>query len=365
MAALNRLILPCLSGPLRWLFRDEFSAAASAPLGSQLPASPGPGSWLVVDTEARLSRSGGSLACAGGKAAPIFGDPGLWAQAVTRRPGLALVARLRFSSLGYFNLGFDAEQTGSAGEAAFYFQGASIYVNCGGASVGPLAEVAAATEYLLAVALRQSGAHFYLKGGAFANWVRLWVSPTGSTAALYPALSNYNTAFTSSLARVVALPMPFQSDGALFHLRLAGSRLAGETFVHPAGFLQEFTVSASPGGLAHLSFRRQDANNRYFLLLTQAGDVQLFELSNGLETLRASGVWSFANGERMVIIVDGSAIRVFAGSTCVLSYNNLALFPTASVAEITSLSGFTLSDLIVWPRTLAGLPAAILDRAGA
>src|SRR3990172_2689119 len=54
------------AGRLYYDLLDNFNTAEAAPLTSPRTAEPGPGTLTIVDTENKLSISGGQLVCAGG-----------------------------------------------------------------------------------------------------------------------------------------------------------------------------------------------------------------------------------------------------------------------------------------------------------
>lgn len=364
------LLVPILYGKkLRWLFRDEFAVDAAAPLGSPLPAAPGPGSWVVTDTENKLSRSGGKLVCAGGKAAPAFGDPGIWGPALTRRPGIAMVSLFNFTgSANYCQVGFDADQANALGGACHYFEGGTLSIVCGSETTsGSLLVVTGSGQvYKLCTVVADPGALFFIKGGAFTEWTLAWKSNALPAATLYPALSNFNAAFNLDMMRVLQLPAPFNSGYGIATARMSGARAQGDAFVHPANCLAEWIATTLPSsGSITINLRKADVNNYWSVVIAADGSLTLNEVNGGVTTARGSAAaGTVANGHRCVVVCDGQTLAVWSNGTRRIYYASAANAATATAGEIASLgTGGAVADLVVWPRTLAGNVANLLDRA--
>lgn len=90
----------------------------------------------------------------------------------------------------------------------------------------------------------------------------------------------------------------------------------------------------------------------------------LNEVVAGTPTSRGTGAaGSIANGQRLVVIADGSTIRVYANNVLKTTYTTATNFATSTAGVLASLgTGGAVADLIAWPRTLSGSAAAILDR---
>lgn len=197
---------------LGWLLNDTFSVDMAAGTLNGTPASGGPGTRTVTDTENKLSVVGGVLSFAGGKASSEHGDPGIWYGAVTRVAGRMVLAKANIATRSAFGIGFDTNQAG-------FLDGTMLYIT---ADLRPYTDgvddvglVDANTDYLIAVVLRAVGGFYFLKGGAFVNWTLLWVSRLDSTATLYPGIANHSSVFTADSLRIPTqlwLPSPLASD---------------------------------------------------------------------------------------------------------------------------------------------------------
>jgi len=227
----QRLILFDLAAPA-YLLRDNFDDVLAAGSVNGMPARPGPGTRTVTDAESKLSLSGGVLSISGGKAAPAYGDPGLWYGAIARAAGRVLLGKLTIADVtNSCEFGWDTAAAGAISAHALRFASDAVNVYAGGAAGPVIATPVDATEYQLAAVLRSTGVYWYIKGGAFTYWTLLWVGSTDNTATLYPAISNYNAVLTADNIRVPTglwLPTPLcydtftRADGALGNSEAVG-----------------------------------------------------------------------------------------------------------------------------------------------
>jgi len=198
-----------------YLLDDEFSDTLAAGAVNGTPATPGPGLRAVTDTTNKLSVAGGNLAITGGVA---WGDPAYGLTAIAREAGRIGLFKLTLAGvLSHLHIGFKSIYTSVIlNEAVLYFSNGGIlyiYISGGGTTVTP--GVYTATTYQVAVVLRGTGAHFFIKGGAFANWSLLYSSIYNNTASLSPAITNHSHAPLFDYVRVPAQtwwPTPIASD---------------------------------------------------------------------------------------------------------------------------------------------------------
>jgi len=352
-----------------WLIRDEFTDTLAAGSVNGTAATPGPGTRSVTDTESKLSVSSGALAIAGGRAASAYGDPGIWYGAQTRAAGLTYLAKINHATLAFAcQYGFDANNSGRAELAVFWARSATqtlLLDNVVTIDVGQ--PIATATPYTYGVVLRSTGAFYLAKGGAMPHWTLLWVSQTGNTSTVYPAITDYDVASNADYVRVLAVPEPFDSDTGLATDVHAGSVSAGTTFTHTADCLIEYTATTVPSGDSiDVQFRKQDATNFWICRINSSGDIALIETVAGSETSRGSAAGVVSSGHRVVIIADGTTIRGYSNNVLRWTYASATNFATATAGELDALgTGGAVSDLITWPRTLSGTAASILNKASA
>jgi hypothetical protein len=198
-----------------YLLNDEFTIALAAGAVDGTSAVPGPGTRDgVVDTNNKLSITGGNLTFATGGAAAD--DPRNSYLSITRTAGRIFVAETNFSNLGV-RTGISKLAT-AAQESVIRLAGTSAQIDKGAGSFLTVGVIAADTQYYLAIALRSTGEYAFIKGGTFTNWTLLWTDDNGNTATLYPYAGADDTSSigTMSFIRIpdaLWIPSPELSDG--------------------------------------------------------------------------------------------------------------------------------------------------------
>lgn len=204
----------CFAAPFS--FRDEFNTAKNAGSVNNSASEPGVGTRTVTDTENKLSIANGALTFSGGKASPGWGDPGIWLPAVTRATGKMAIFEVT-PSLNNKDIafGFDNNTATSLGSSGFSLSATGIlnsYVSPGTVPIGTFTANQSCKYY---VALRATGAFLFASGYGYTYPTLLYVTANDNTASLYPAIVNYNMAFTSDMVRLPStlwLPSPIVSD---------------------------------------------------------------------------------------------------------------------------------------------------------
>jgi len=202
---------------IKWLLRDDFNDTLAAGAVDGTPATPGPGTRTVVDTDGDgLSMAGGRLIFANPNA--VYGDPGLWLDAITRVPGRTVVAEIMMTNTNKNQrVGWDDAQAGTPETATGHFDAVAaiklIY------QAGPIPVVAGAYQsnkpYNIAIPLRTSGSYLLIKGGIYLHWTLMWDSLLTNTATIYPVTTTHDGTHTSSFIRVPEqtwLPTPLAYD---------------------------------------------------------------------------------------------------------------------------------------------------------
>jgi hypothetical protein len=158
-------------GGEQYLLRDDFSDTLAAGSVNGTLAVPGPGTRAVVtDTESKVSLSGGKLVFAGGKAAPAYGDPGLWYGVITRVPGLMMLSQITPDN-NIFMMGLDTNQSGVSGGVDLRWATGFL---CRGSAPALCAYTPGAT-YKIAIAIRTAGYFVLVKGGIYTNWSLMFI----------------------------------------------------------------------------------------------------------------------------------------------------------------------------------------------
>jgi hypothetical protein len=180
-----------------YLLRDEFITNRAAGAVHGTAAEPGPGTRAVVDTNARISITGGKLTFASGEAA----NDGLWLDLVSREAGRLLAAQVS-TTANTPGIGWDTNQSLNIRDRLQLGYSGALYVNVdGGAnlSVGSYA----GTDFYVALVMRAAGMYWFIKGGNFAKWTLLYLSSAGSTA-MYPGIQSVGSTpnFSADFLRV-------------------------------------------------------------------------------------------------------------------------------------------------------------------
>ena len=211
----KRLLQIIMGGPA-FLIKDDFTntLAAGAINGT---VAPGVGTTaqktrLVTDAESKYSISGGNLVSAGGKAAPAWGDPGLWYGAFARTLGRTFITKITPAATNtYFYFGLDANQAGQPVAGIQLKNNGKLLILDSAITLDTIAYTAA--ELRLAISTRVAGQYYYAKTGSV--WLLIWVGTSEATANLYPGAQNYNLVFTDSFIRIPVatyIPIPLAYD---------------------------------------------------------------------------------------------------------------------------------------------------------
>jgi hypothetical protein len=197
---------------VRYLLRDDFSDTLAAGAVNGTPATPGPGTRTVVDTNSKITVGSGTLNFATGEAT----NDGIRYGIQTRSAGKVLVAKLKMTG-GIGNLGLDADTSGAITDSIALATGSAINIVVNGGTAFQAGAYAAGTEYTLAAVMRSTGVFWFIKGGAFTYWMFLFPAYAGS-ANMYPAIVAGNTTSVFTVDNVYIhsstwLPIPYASDG--------------------------------------------------------------------------------------------------------------------------------------------------------
>lgn len=364
-------------GGLPYLIRDEFTDTRAAGAVNGTLATPGPGTRAAVDTNSQLTIGGGVANFAGGKAIPAWGDPVLHETAITRAIGTAVLAKFNRANITtYFWVGFgnatddvNPNTAGTGGPRFLFNNSAALQIfpedSVSNLNVGltTAAQIAAATDYHVAIVQQTAGNLYLIKGGTFTSWTLVYATGTGANATLYPMLANYDGVQALDWLRTAQLPAPFTTDYGIATTRLAGARAANDTGSHEADALLEFTVGTVPsGGQADFRFRRQDATNYWSVTVDSSGNLDLDEVVAGVVTQRGTSAGVIANGDRIVIATSGVAIRVYEANMLRITYASATNFATATTFLLADEgTGGAVTNIVTWPRTLSGQALATLN----
>jgi hypothetical protein len=206
----RRLMLP---GRSAYSLFDSFSVDVAAGSVNGTFSDKSHSERTVVDTENKLSISGGKLVFAGGKAAPDWNDPmyAYPAQAATK--GTVGIWNFTTAAAGepYAIIGFD--------DVAIKFRGTFINsvsnIDASDTAPNPGLVLTNGTAYTLYISLRTVGAYLWLKGGIYTYPTLFWVGVVRSAATVKAFAMSYNAAFTADEPRIprrLWLPSPIAYD---------------------------------------------------------------------------------------------------------------------------------------------------------
>lgn len=202
---------------MSWDLLDTFSTAL--PAGSVNGTLSDSGhARTVVDTESKLSITGGKLSFSGGKASPAYFDPRIQYPAITRTAGMmGFFSVVPQAAITHFRFGFATTPASNSYADAIYYLSNGVgnarkNTDDSGMSVSGYTN---SVTYLSSVILRANG-YFLLDKDSGSVWKLLYTWPTGNTASLYPTVFNYSTTNASSYIGIPStrwLPTPLLAHG--------------------------------------------------------------------------------------------------------------------------------------------------------
>ncbi|MCU7521670.1 MAG: hypothetical protein HF312_15745 [Ignavibacteria bacterium] len=205
-------LLTTLRKPIKFLLRDDFDTDLPAGAVNGTKCRTGQ-TRTVTDTENKMSVAGGKLVISGGKATPVWGDPGVFYPTINRQSGRIMVANIQQNNKVI--IGFALSTTGAATAADLaFFPGNIITGHAGGAQLPSIGSWIADTAYNVAVLLRSNGMMLLLKSSS--DWRLMWVDSRSNVSTIYPAITNNNAQAEIDTLRIphrLWLPTPLLSDG--------------------------------------------------------------------------------------------------------------------------------------------------------
>lgn len=366
---------------IQWLLRDDFTDTVAAGSVNGTAATPFGGTRTATDTNSKLSVGSGISSFATGGVG--VGDPGLWYPIQTRTAGRTLIARVTPTNSNCLSVGWDDAQTGAV-EANASFVSLNLFAF--GITVGTYV---AGTAYDIAVMVRATGYHFFIKGGTFTNWTFLYPQKT-VTGNKYPGLITRSTTsvFSCDFMRVPVslVPItPLASDnfaGTWGTTGGSGSEESGGTNLTwtaqkgtwgsaagvascsaladsvgiatvPCGTTNVIVevVATRTGGTSGLCLRYTDASN-YIKAVHNGTNFQVIEVVAGTPNTLINAAATYGT-VRAIVSLNGNAVRAYyndalvnAATTAVVTGNNHGLF--------TDDTGATFDNFVVWAKGNSG-----------
>lgn len=348
---MGNLLLNTPGHKVRFLQKDVFSIDESAPLTSPRTCVPGPGQLTIVDTENKLSISGGKLVCAGGRAVPAYGDPIIYGSvAFTRAVGLATLCGFKPVTMGSTLVGIGNGTRFRFGVGSFIPSWLTGYVT------GGVGSYAVGTEYNVACIARGVGG-FYIIDGKL-----LWVNSADADASQSPHIDNYNAQYEARNFRIIDLSRydaRFATDNGLATSVLTAPA-TGATFTHTADGLLEWNFTFAATNTGSYTYRKTDANNLWRLDVAADGGLILYQRAGGVDTARYTGAAATisAAAHRIVLIVEGNVHKVYLDNTLMATYTDATNQGLTATDGLVAYSGLTVASCLQWPRTVT-LPGGI------
>lgn len=165
--------------------------------------------WTVTDTESKLSVSGGNLVCAGGKAAPAWGDPAAVSKAPycwARVAGLTIEWQVTPGGTGnYQEFGFTDGSLAADGIELHAFQLSpggllSVFANAG-SIITPFTHSAAQVLWCKIVC-KATGAYYYVSTDSRSTWDLIWIDSSVTVTPFYAFIESLDAALTASACYV-------------------------------------------------------------------------------------------------------------------------------------------------------------------
>jgi hypothetical protein len=333
------------SGGPTWLLRDEFTTDDAAPITSPRTCEPGPGLLVVVDTEDKLSLSGGSLVCTGGKAVPAWGDPGVWlAEDNSGSPaeyavssGHACFIDLTIQSAPHISCGFDGDGAGLTDSPFVYFNSTNnLEVNSGGAG-SVIGTWAVDEQYkILCVKRSPTVGEFFIINGEL-----VWVDSTaGVDGSGYPSISNHSGSFTAAVLALISLADHHAAWGGDWSevTDAKTNPASGTAFSCDVDYHVNTTFTHEDTKIVLVSTRFTDVDNRVYWHASGTGLLVIYEYYLGTPNLLyASATFSDGVAYEIDVVHNGSSYKLFVDKVLVVD---------ATLADPTTVAGGLVEDTL-------------------
>lgn len=201
---------------LAFLLRDLHTTNRAAGSVNGTNAEPIGGNRTVTDTQSKLSLSGGQAVYAGGKSSPGFGDPSLWYPSRSRTVGEVLACLFTPTQTDkFFRAGYSTAANGANPDHGISTSTAGALSALIGATAITIGAYPA-QNHVAAIALRATGADYFIHGGFYDYPKLLWSNRSRTTATIYPNHQSFDATATVSETAIQDrkwLPTPLASDG--------------------------------------------------------------------------------------------------------------------------------------------------------
>ena len=342
--------------------RDDYTSTRGVSTTPRLCV-PGPGTTYFIQTDGTLT-VGSNVLTFTAQSTPVWGDLGFYGDAQTRATGLMLVAQMALTTWEECGIGWHTAAAvidPDSAEHAIQFNTTNGRLDDEG-GISLVTGLVATDEIQLFLILRSAGAYLVKSDGT--NYRMLRLARAGSSATLYPIFSNLDAAGKIGSARVVQLAAPWTTDNGIATSTLTPTHVAAQTYTHTANTLISFVMDTVPAGGNHIvSFRKQDANNYWYLRITGGtGAARIYTREGGVDTLRANISGAGNAGDVLEVKIEDDVATFYRnGASKTPSYTS-ALFASETDGAIENL-GTTgaSSDLVALPITPSAAAIAAIE----
>lgn len=383
------------------VFTTNRAAGAVNGTTSESPVSTGGGvTRAVTDTTNKLSINSGRALFAG--SVTDFRDPRLTYAATTRTSGRVLIVLINSLNITIDRamFGWSASQSTQATMEGLYLNQGIIVQWSGNLTTG--VPYSASTDYQYAIVLRSTGAWYFIKGGAFANWTLFWISSANSTATLYPymgiqfetnnrQLDNIRIPVSTYIPNPLAYDTFTRANGALGNTETSGpdsQSMSSLAWTDRAG---TYTVSSNKAQASALSggisastvttasqdvmidaaltrsagnvgivARWQDSSN-YLIAYHDGTNARLDKVVAGVTTNLISVSATYGAGRILRLGVDGTGARLYYHDALI---GSLATIPSSTYALhglYTTDTGNTQDNFTIYPTGTSSNEHSALD----
>ena len=340
-----------------WDFKDNFSISDSAPITNPLVADRFGTLNVVLDSADNTDVANGNFEFNG---AVVQADPRIYTtESWAREAGRAFFFRARIVTGSDSNIfvGIDSLTTSRPNDNGFNLRTIPdfrLLVNS--TSLSGSFVLTIDIDYDFVIVCRDAGAFYYVKGGSeFPSWTLVFVDSATTSSPVFLGFAANDVGVSQSVvldtAGVVLLHGEYSTDFGLSIDHLSGSRSAGDTFVHSADTIIEFVETTVPSALqTELSFRVQDADNKWTTTIDSANTIDLNEVVAGTPTQRATSVGTIVNGDRIQLRLIDEVITTLDPTGQLSIYSSAANFKTETSGELdTEGTNGAVDDIATWP----------------
>jgi len=334
---------------VNFVVNDNFSTTQAAPIGATYNAIPGPGILTrSADSADNVDINNSTLQIAG--TASNYADPAYYwtdkhGNGFARAGGYLAVHKLIFpdsSPLVTF-AGWTKNTTIANTQLLGVINSGANLQQYKNGSVATIGAVAAGTTYILATLMRPvTGMHYFLIGGAYSDWVHLFLDMNYTDTPMWPAITGAGAGSVRLAFLRVTTDIPNWLLTDNFALVSNATPVSGTIYTGAADTLVRFSYTLGAGAvgkLAEIRYRIQDANNyRYYRIAWNDGTAQ-WDMSHGsvVATVDTPGgtVANVGGQSTMILRAVGSAHDMWTQG----SSSSVARFAGVSNSDFSTETG--------------------------